>query len=156
ALQVRTKRRKKLMRPRIPMATPSTINQRWSMDFVSDQLANGRRFRVLNVVDDFSREVIGQLVSVSISGPQVARYLTQLIEIRGKPRSIVCDNGPAYTSKAMFIWSEEQDVSLTFIQPSKSSQNSFVVSVEGKFRNEFLNQFCLRTLAEATYVLLHL
>lgn len=151
ALQVRTKRRKKLMRPRIPMATPSTINQRWSMDFVSDQLANGRRFRVLNVVDDFSREVIGQLVSVSISGPQVARYLTQLIEIRGKPRSIVCDNGPEYTSKAMFLWSKEQEVSLSFIQPGKPTQNAFVESLNGKFRNECLNQHWFRTLAEATY-----
>lgn len=151
ALQVRTKRRKKLMRPRIPMATPITINQRWSMDFVSDQLASGRRFRVLNVVDDFSREVIGQLVSVSISGPQVARYLTQLIEIRGKPRSIVCDNGPEYTSKAMFLWSKEQEVSLSFIQPGKPTQNAFVESLNGKFRNECLNQHWFRTLAEATY-----
>lgn len=133
------------------MATPSTINQRWSMDFVSDQLASGRRFRVLNVVDDFSREVIGQLVSVSISGQQVARYLTQLIEIRGKPRSIVCDNGPEYTSKAMFLWSKEQEVSLRFIQPGKPTQNAFVESLNGKFRNECLNQHWFRTLAEATY-----
>ncbi len=78
-LQVRTKRRKKLIRPRQPMEVPSTPNQRWSMDFVSDQLSNGRRFRILNVVDDYSREVIGQLVSTSISGKQVARFLDQLI-----------------------------------------------------------------------------
>lgn len=71
------------------------------MDFVSDQLANGRRFRVLKVVDGFSREVIGQLVAVSICGLQVARYLTQLIESRGKPDAVVCDNGPEYTSKVM-------------------------------------------------------
>ncbi len=101
-LQVRTKRCKKLRRPRLPKA----VNERWSMDFIADQLANGRRFRVLNVVDDFSREVIGQLVSVSISGRQVARFLSQLIEVRDKPKTIVCDNGTEFTSKAMFFWSK--------------------------------------------------
>ena len=110
-LQVRTKKRKKLQRPRQPMEVPLSINQRWSMDFVSDQLSNGRRFRVLNVVDDYSREMVGQLVSVSISGWQVARFLSQLIEARGQPNTIVCDNGTEFTSKAMFFlgprnWSE--------------------------------------------------
>lgn len=81
ALQVRTKKRKKLTRPRQPIEVPSALNQRWSMDFVSDQLSSGRRFRVLNVVDDFSREMVGQLVSVSISGRQVARFLTQLEDL---------------------------------------------------------------------------
>lgn len=74
-LQVRTKKRKKLQRPKQPMELPTGVNQRWSMDLVSDQLSNGRRFRVLNVVDDFSREMVGQLVSVSITGAQVARFL---------------------------------------------------------------------------------
>jgi len=91
-LQVRTKQRKKLVRPRLVMDRPTAVNQRWSMDFVSDQLATGRRFRVLNIVDDFSREMVGQLVSISISGHQVARYLSELIEVRGKPEAIVCDN----------------------------------------------------------------
>ncbi len=76
-LQVRTKKRKKLTRPGQPMEVPTAPNQRWSMDFVSDQLSNGRRFRVLNVVDDYSREMVGQLVSVAISGRQVARFLDQ-------------------------------------------------------------------------------
>lgn len=150
-LQVRTKKRKKLVRPRVPMEVPTAVNQRWSMDFVSDQLASGRRFRVLNVVDDFSREIIGQLVAVSISGPQVARYLTQLVEARGKPAAIVCDNGPEYTSKAMFIWSKDQQIKLSFIQPGKPTQNAFVESLNGKFRNECLNQHWFRTLAEACY-----
>ena len=77
-LQVRTKKRKKISRPRVPMLVPDAVNQRWSMDFVSDQLANGKRFRVLNVVDDYSRKMVGQLVSVSISGRQVARFLSQV------------------------------------------------------------------------------
>lgn len=148
-LQVRTKRRKKLQRPRQPMEVPTVVNERWSMDFVSDQLTNGRRFRVLNVVDDFSREMVGQLVSVSISGQQTARFLTQLCEQRGTPRTIICDNGTEFTSKAMFFWSKQTGVSLGFIQPGKPTQNAFVESLNGKFRNECLNQHWFRTLDEA-------
>jgi len=91
-LQVRTKPRKELVRSRLVLDRPTAVNQRWSMDFVSDQLTIGGRFRVLNIVDVFSREMVGQLVSVSISGHQVARYLSELIEVRGKPEVIVCDN----------------------------------------------------------------
>jgi putative transposase len=133
------------------MLLPSSANERWSMDFVADQLSNGRRFRVLNVVDDCTREMIGQLVSVSISGRQVARFLEQLIEIRGKPYGIVCDNGTEFTSKAMFFWSKESNVKLQFIQPGKPTQNAFVESLNGKFRNECLNQHWFRTLDEAKY-----
>ncbi len=150
-LQVRTKKRKKITRPRLPIDVPLATNQRWSMDFVSDQLSSGRRFRVLNIVDDFSREVIGQLVSVSISGNQVARFLSQLIETRGKPVSIVCDNGTEFTSKAMFFWSKGAKVKLSFIQPGKPTQNAFVESLNGKFRNECLNQHWFRSLEEARY-----
>ena len=151
ALQVRTKKRKKLNRPRQPMEVPIETNQRWSMDFVSDQLSNGRRFRVLNVVDDYSREMVGQLVSVSISGRQVARFLEKLVEVRGKPNKVICDNGTEFTSKAMFFWSKESDVKLGFIQPGKPTQNAFVESLNGKFRNECLNQHWFRTLDEAKY-----
>lgn len=150
-LQVRTKRCKKLTRPRQPIEVPTAPNQRWSMDFVSDQLSNGRRFRVLNVVDDYSREMVGQLVQVSISGRQVARFLSLLIEQRGKPGKVVCDNGTEFTSKAMFFWSKETSVTLGFIQPGKPTQNAFVESLNGKFRNECLNQHWFRTLDEARY-----
>ncbi|MBO2692926.1 IS3 family transposase [Shewanella algae] len=150
-LQVRTKKRKKLTRPRQPMEVPTAPNQRWSMDFVSDQLSNGRRFRVLNVVDDYSREMVGQLVSVAISGRQVARFLDQLMEERGKPKKVTCDNGTEFTSKAMFFWSKETGVTLGFIQPGKPTQNAFVESLNGKFRNECLNQHWFRTLDEARY-----
>ena len=92
-LQVRTKKRKKLIRPRMPMFVPNRPDVRWSMDFVSDQLANGRRFRVLNVIDDFTREMVGQLTAFSISGRQVGRFLSELTETRGKPDQVVCDNG---------------------------------------------------------------
>jgi putative transposase len=150
-LQVRTKKRKKLTRPRQPMEVPSAPNQRWSMDFVSDQLSNGRRFRILNVVDDYSREMVGQLISTSISGKQVARFLDQLIEQRNKPVKVICDNGTEFTSKAMFFWSKETNVTLGFIQPGKPTQNAFVESLNGKFRNECLNQHWFRTMEEARF-----
>ena len=103
-LQVRTKTRKKLVRPRVPMIVPDAPNQRWSVDFVSDQLANGRRFRVFNVVDDFSREVILQVVDFSISGARLARELDQLAERRPLPERIVLDNVlPAVSMELMAI-----------------------------------------------------
>ena len=148
-LQVRTKRRKKLYRPRACLELPNSSNERWSMDFVHDQLSSGRRFRVLNVVDDFSRECILQLADTSISGIRVARCLTELIQQRGKPKSIVCDNGTEFTSKAMFFWSKDSHVKLNFIQPGKPTQNAFVESFNGKFRNECLNQHWFLSLNEA-------
>lgn len=148
-LQVRTKKRKKLKRPRAPMIVPSAPNERWSMDFVSDQLSNGRRFRVLNVIDDYSREMVGQLTDVSIGGRQVARFLNQLIEQRSRPDQIVCDNGPEFTCKAMFFWQKESHVKLAFIQLGKPTQNAFIESLNGKFRNECLNQNWFRSIDEA-------
>jgi putative transposase len=133
-LQVRTKHRKKLIRPRVSMPVPIRINLRWSMDFVSDQLANGRRFRELNIVDDFSRECIGQLTAISIGGRQLARFLDQLIQQRGRPATIVSDNGTEFTSKAMFFWAKENGVVLHFIQPGKPTQNAFVESFNARFR----------------------
>jgi putative transposase len=139
-MQVRTKKRKKLVRPRLPMAVPSQSNERWSLDFVSDQLANGRRIRILNIVDDFSRTCVGQLVDTSISGARLARYLDELKTERGLPTTIVLDNGPELTSKAMFLWSQRCHVKLQFIQPGKPTQNAFVESFNGKFRDHSLNQ----------------
>jgi len=116
------------------------VDQRWSLDFMSDQLANGRRFRVLNLVDDHSRECIGQIVDVSISGQRLSRFLDTLLTYRSKPHSIVMDNGPELTSKAMFLWSQRTRVNLHFIQPGKPTQNAFVESINGKFRDARLNQ----------------
>jgi len=118
------------------MSVPSAINQRWSMDFVSDQLANGRRFRVFNVVVYHSRECVLQLVDCSISGHRLARELDQLK--RQHPKAIVCDNGPEFTSKAMFFWAKRAGVKLHFIQPGKPTKNAFVESLNGKFR-----EYCL-------------
>ena len=131
------------------MPVPQKPCERWSMDFVHDQLSNGRRFRVLNVLDDFNRELIGQLVSFSISGHQVARYLNQLVEHHGSPKHIVCDNGTEFTSKAMFCWSQRYRTQLAFIQPGKPTQNAFVESLNGKFRNECLSQHWFQSIDEA-------
>ena len=146
-LQVRTKRRKKLTRPRVPILVPDKVNRRWSMDFVSDQLANGRRFRVLNVVDDCSRECILQVVDFSISGQRVARELERLS--RTLPETIVCDNGPEFTSKAMFLWAKNSGVKLHFIQPGKPTQNAFVESFNGKFRDYCLDLNWFASLEDA-------
>jgi len=150
-LQVRTKKRKKLVRPRVPMAVPTQANERWSLDFVSDQLADGRRIRVLNVVDDYSRECVGQLVDTSISGYRVARFLTELD--RPLPKTLVCDNGPEFTCKAMFFWSQEQRVKLHFIQPGKPTQNAFVESFNGRFREGCLNQHWFKSLTDARQII---
>ncbi len=148
-LQVRTKRRKKLIRPRIPMIVPDSLNQRWSFDFVSDQLSDGRRFRVLNIIDDYSRECVGQIVDTSISGLRVSRFLDQLKITRGLPKGIVSDNGPEFTSKAMFFWSQKTNVKLHFIQPGKPTQNAFVESFNARLRDNCLNQHWFRDLSEA-------
>ena len=119
------------------------------MDSVSDNLSNGRRFRVLSIVDDYSREMVGQLTSVSITGYSVARFLDELKEFRELPKTIVCGDGTEYTSKAMFFWSRESGVKLSFIQPGKPTQNALVGSLNGKFRNECLNQYWFKSLDEA-------
>ena len=106
-LQVRTQRRKKLNRPRVPLPVSHQLNERWSVDFVSDQLATGKRSRVLNIVDDYSRACVGQLVDTSISGARMARYLDEIARPRGYPETLVCDNGPELTSKPLFFWSQE-------------------------------------------------
>jgi putative transposase len=152
-MQVRTKKRKKLIRPRIPMAIPSRPNERWSLDFVSDQLADGRRFRVLNIVDDYSRVCVGQIVDLSISGLRLTRYLEQLRETRGLPQGLVLDNGPELTCKAMFFWAQQAGVKLLFIQPGKPTQNAFVESFNGRFRDGCLNQHWFRDLDDARQII---
>ncbi len=148
-LQVRTKKRKKLTRPLIPLAVPDRVNERWSVDFVSDQLANGRRFRVFNVVDDFSRECVMQIVDFAIGGHRLVRELDRLSASRPLPKRIVLDNGPELTSKAMFFWAKRRGVKLHFIQPGKPTQNAFVESFNGKFRDYCLDLHWFASLEDA-------
>ncbi len=149
-LQARTKKRRKLPRcDRVAPQVPERPMQRWSLDFVSDQLADCRRFRVLNIVDDQSRFCPGQIVDVSISGARVARYLDDLALLHGLPEDIVLDNGPEGTSRAMFDWSGRTGVRLRFIEPGKPVQNAFVESLNGKLRDECLNLHWFRSLRHA-------
>jgi putative transposase len=148
-LKVRRRGRGKLQRTRTPQAQPVVPRQQWSMDFVSDQFTTGRRFRVLNVVDNHTRECLGQLVDVALSGQRVARFLTELGTQHGLPQRIVCDNGPEFTGKALAEWQQASGVKLHFIQPGKPMQNGFVESFNGKFREGCLNQLWFRDLAEA-------
>ena len=153
-LQVRTKRRRKLpRRDRVATQVPEKPMQRWSMDFVGDQLADCRRFRVLNIVDDHSRLCPGQIVDVSIPGARVARFLDDLALRIGLPEEIILDNGPEGTGKAMFDWSERTGVRLRFIEPGKPVQNAFVESLNGKIRDECLNLHWFRSLRHAREVI---
>ena len=146
---MRTKRRKKLFRPRVPLVVPSAVNERWSVDFVSDQLASGRRFRIFNVVDDFSRECLLQLVDFSIGGERLTRELDKLAVTRPLPKKIVMDNGPELTGKAMFFWSKRPGVKLHFIQPGKPTRNAFIESFNGKFSEYCLNLNWFASLEDA-------
>ena len=149
-LQVRTKKRRKLpRRDRVALQVPERPMQRWSLDFMSDQLAKCRRFRILNLVDDHSRFCPGQIVDLSISGARLARFLDEIAELHGLPEEIVLDNGPEGTSRAMFAWSERTGVRLRFIEPGKPVQNAFVESFNGRFRDECLNEHWFRSLRHA-------
>lgn len=141
--------RKRALGTRAPMALPQGPNQRWSLDFVSDALADGRRFRVLCVVDDFTRECLALVADTSLSGARVARELDAVTRERGKPHTIVSDNGTEFTSTAMLRWQQESGVDWHYIQPGKPIQNAFVESFNGRLRDECLNETAFRTLAHA-------
>ena len=132
-----------------PLAVPSRVNERWSMDFMSDQVATGRRLRILNVVDDFSRESVGLLVAYSIGGAEVASVLDNIVRERGLPRSILSDNGPEFTGTAMAMWSDRSAVRLDWIAPGKPFQNGFCESFNGRMRDECLNEELFLDLEDA-------
>jgi len=131
------------------MPTPLAPNQRWSMDFMSDQLADGRRFRTFNVIDDFTREAISIEVGTSLPGSVVVRVLDQAARARGYPDIIVMDNGPEFTGKALDAWAYEHNVQLSFIQPGKPMQNGFAESFNGTCRYECLDQHWFLSLRDA-------
>ena len=141
--------RKRALGTRAPMTLPQGANQRWSLDFVSDVLADGRRFRVLVIVDDFTRECLALVVDTSISGRRVARELDAILAARKKPLVIVSDNGTELTSHAILRWQEERSVGWHYIAPGKPVQNAFVESLNGRFRDECLNEHVFRGLPMA-------
>ncbi len=128
-LAVRRRKRKRVASmQRVPMITPQAANDRWSMDFMSDSLATGRSFRTLNVLDEYSRECLAIEVDTSLTGACVARVLGRVVEQRGKPKEILIDNGPEFTSRALDAWAYEMGVELRFIRPGKPVDNAFIES----------------------------
>lgn len=127
---------------------------RWSLDFVSDALNCGRRFRILTVVDDFSRECLGLVVDTSLSGVRVARELDRIIAVRGKaPCMIVSDNGTEFTSRAILEWQQDRHVEWHYIAPGKPMQNGFIESFNGHLRDECLNEHLFANLPEARRII---
>ncbi|WP_236736251.1 IS3 family transposase [Agrobacterium tumefaciens] len=134
------KARRRAVGTRAPILVEAKANARWSLDFVHDQFACGRRFRVLNIVDDVTRECLAAIPDTSISGRRVARELTMLIERRRKPGMIVSDNGTELTSNAILAWSKDHKVEWHYIAPGKPMQNGYVESFNGRMRDELLNE----------------
>lgn len=145
--------RKRALGTRAPMALPQGVNQRWSLDFVSDALGCGRRFRVLGVVDDFTRECLALVVDTSLSGLRVGRELDRLVALRGAPAMIVSDNGTELTSNAMLRWQAKTGVLWHYIAPGKPQQNGFVESFNGRFRDECLNEHLFGSLSAARRII---
>ena len=134
---------------RYPRIKAMSINQIWSLDFMSDRLENGRKIRILNIIDEFTRENLKMVVDTSLSGARVVRELNELIIARGKPNQIISDNGTEFTSMAILKWAEEEAIEWHYIQPGKPMQNGAVESFNGKVRDEFLNQHVFTSLREA-------
>ncbi len=135
-LQVRKRRRKRARSKRSFELLPSSgANQRWSMDFMHDSTASGRKLRILNVVDDYTREALWMEVTSSISGQYVTRVLDRIIELRGKPECLLTDNGPEFAGAALDAWTYERKIKHQFIQPGKPNQNAYVESFNGKVRD---------------------
>jgi putative transposase len=140
ALQVQTaKRRKRAAHTRVPLPQAVRPNQRWSMDFVSDRLADGRWFRILTVVDQHTRECLCTYADRSQTGEKVVVHMKRLVALRGAPESITCDNGGEFAGQAMDVWAHQAEVKLDFIRPGRPVQNGYIESFNGRLRDECLN-----------------
>jgi putative transposase len=149
-LQVRRRKRKRCTGSlRQPLPAPTQPNQTWSLDFMSDTLASGRKLRTLNLIDDFTRECLDIEVDTSLPGMRVVRALERVIGVRGKPRQIRTDNGPEFAGRALDQWCFARGVEQHFIQPGKPMQNGYIESFNGKFRDECLNESWFVSLADA-------
>lgn len=148
-LAVRRRKRKRVAVTRTPMPVPSQLNDCWAMDFMSDALASGRRYRILNVVDVLSREALASEVDTGLSARRVIDALEVVALERGYPGRIRVDNGPEFRSAALDAWAYEHGVALEFIQPGKPIQNAVIESYNGRMRDELLNLHWWRTVAEA-------
>lgn len=148
-LHVRRRRRKRVAVPRAPLPVPAGPNARWSMDFVSDALGDGRKFRCLTIVDDYTRESPAIAVDTSLPGERVVQVLDGLRMTRGLPTAIVCDNGPEFSGRALDRWAHAHGVALQFIQPGKPVQNAYAESFNSRLRDECLNESWFVSLTDA-------
>ena len=152
------RKRKKVRRPaaeRTPLNIATKVNEVWSMDFVSDSLANGRRLKCLTVADDFSHECVDITVDYGISGEYVTRLLDRAAVFRGYPAAVRTDNGPEFTSRAFIAWTIQHHVRHLLIEPGKPMQNGYIESFNGKFRDECLNEHWFQTLQQARDTIAH-
>jgi putative transposase len=145
----RRKGRRRATGTRAPILVAATANARWSLDFVHDQLATGRRFRILNIVDDVTRECLASVADTSLSGARVVREVTNVIARRGRPGMIVSDNGTEFTSNAVLSWASAMRLDWYYIAPGKPIQNAFAESFNGRMRDELLNESLFFGLAHA-------
>ena len=141
--------RKRALGTRKPMVVPNGPNERWSLDFVSDAFTDGRRFRVLAIVDDFTRESLTLVADTSLSGLHMTRELSRIAGTRGLPGTIVSDYGTEMTSMAVLKWCQETGVEWHYIAPGKPTQNAFIESFNGRLRDEYLNETLFSTLRDA-------
>ena len=149
-LNLRIKPRKRLVREKPDeLQQPDTINDTWSMDFMHDQLSDGRSIRLFNVIDDFNREGLGIEVDFSLPSIRVIRALEQIIEWRGKPKQIRCANGPEYISETLKEWAERTEIKISFIQPGNPQQNAYVERFNRTVRYDWLNQYLFDSIDEA-------
>jgi putative transposase len=153
-LQVRRRGgRKRALGTRAPLAIPQGPNQRWSLDFLSDAFAEGRRFRILAVVDDFTRECLALIADTSLPGLRVVRELEILIAQRGRPAMCISDNGTELTSMTVLRWSHQIQIEWHYIAPGKPTQNAFIESFNARLRDELLNETLFTSLAQVRVVL---
>jgi len=148
-LNIRRRAKKRLPeRVKQALMVPSTPNQVWSIDFMSDSLTDGRKFRLLNIIDDFNRESLAVEVDTSLPSLRVIRVLERLVAQRGKPANIRCDNGPEFISHKLEQWCTDKKITLQFIQPGKPMQNAYIERKNGSMRRELLNAYLFNSLAE--------
>lgn len=148
-LNLRIKPRKRLVREKPePLAVPTAINASWSMDFMHDQLDDGRSYRLFNVIDDYNREGLGIEVDLSLPSERVMRALEQIIEWRGKPAQIRCDNGPEYISATLRAWANKHEITLVFIQPGNPQQNAYIERYNRTVRYDWLAQYLFSSIEE--------
>jgi putative transposase len=148
-LNLRIKPKKRLAREKPqPLAVPAAVNEVWSMDFMHDQLSDGRCIRLLNVIDDFNREALGIEVDFSLPAERTIRTLDRIIEWRGVPKAIRCDNGPEYISTATAEWANKRGIRLDFIQPGNPQQNAYIERYNRTVRYDWLAHYLFETIEE--------